>query len=59
MCIDDFFILGGVIMQGYNVVVVFNKEKNKLLMCKRKRNPYKGLNNLVGGKIEQNENGIK
>jgi len=26
-------------------------------MCKRKKNPYKGLNNLVGGKIEPNENG--
>jgi 8-oxo-dGTP diphosphatase len=45
-------------MQGYNVIAVYNKDKSKLLMCKRKRNPYKGLNNLVGGKIELNESGI-
>lgn len=45
-------------MQGYNVIVVFNKDKSKLLMCRRKRNPYKGLSNLVGGKIEQDESGI-
>ena len=44
-------------MQGYNVLVVFNYEKSQLLMCKRKKNPYKGLSNLVGGKIEPNENG--
>ena len=25
---------------------------------KRKKNPYKGLRNLVGGKIEPNENGL-
>ena len=44
-------------MQGFNVIAVFNCDKSKLLMCKRKKNPYKGLSNLVGGKIEQNENG--
>jgi 8-oxo-dGTP diphosphatase len=45
-------------MQGYNVIAVFNKNKSKLLMCRRKKNPYIGLNNLVGGKIELNENGL-
>ena len=44
-------------MQGYNVLVVFNNDRSQLLMCKRKKNPYKGLSNLVGGKIEPNENG--
>ena len=44
-------------MQGYNVLVVFNSDKSQLLMCKRKKEPYKGLRNLVGGKIEPNENG--
>jgi len=44
-------------MQGFNVLAVFNCDKSKLLMCKRKKNPYKGLSNLVGGKIEKNENG--
>lgn len=46
-------------MQGYNVIAVFNEKADKLLMCKREKNPYKGLSNLVGGKIEINENGGK
>lgn len=29
-----------------------------MLLCKRKKNPYKGLSNFVGGKIEPNEMGI-
>jgi ADP-ribose pyrophosphatase len=45
-------------MQGYNVIMVYNKEKDRLLMCRRRRNPYKGLSNLVGGKIERGESGI-
>lgn len=44
-------------MQGYNLIVVFNENEDKILMCKRKRNPYKGLSNFVGGKIEENEAG--
>ena len=44
-------------MQGYNVLAVFNPDKSRLLMCKRRKNPYKGLSNLVGGKIEQDESG--
>lgn len=45
-------------MQGYNLIVVYNENAHKILMCKRRKNPYKGLSNFVGGKIEQNENGI-
>lgn len=45
-------------MQGYNVIMVYNKELDKLLMCKRLKEPYKGLSNLVGGKIEAGEAGI-
>ena len=45
-------------MQGYNVIIVFNFDKSKILMCKRKKYPYMGLSNLVGGKIEPNEDGI-
>lgn len=45
-------------MQGYNVILVYNMQIDKLLMCKRKNNPYKGLNNLVGGKIEIGEDGL-
>jgi len=45
-------------MQGYNVILVYNEQSDKLLMCKRGKNPYKGLNNLVGGKIELGEDGL-
>lgn len=44
-------------MQGYNVIVVFNPQLDKMLMCKRVKNPYKGLSNFVGGKIEKGEDG--
>ena len=43
-------------MKKLNVVIVYNKEKDKLLMCKREKEPYKGKYNLVGGKVEPNEN---
>ena len=45
-------------MIGYNAIVVFNEKADKMLMCKRRRNPYKGLSNFVGGKIEENETGL-
>jgi 8-oxo-dGTP diphosphatase len=46
-------------MQGYNVIMIYNKNMDQLLMCKRLNNPYKGLSNLVGGKIENDEVGIE
>ncbi|MGM0847335.1 MAG: NUDIX hydrolase [Bacillota bacterium] len=45
-------------MQGYNVLMIYNKDMDGLLMCERLKNPYKGLSNLVGGKIENGEAGI-
>ena len=45
-------------MQGYNVIVEFNPQMDKMLMCRRKKEPYKNLSNFVGGKIEKNENGF-
>ena len=33
-------------MLGYNAIVVFNENADRMLMCKRKRNPYKGLSNF-------------
>ena len=45
-------------MRGYNVIVVYNENADKILMCKRKKDQYKGLANFVGGKIEKNENGL-
>lgn len=45
-------------MQGYNVLMIYNMEMDQLLMCKRLKDPYKGLSNLVGGKMEEGETGI-
>ena len=44
-------------MKKYNVIVVFNKELTKTLMCKRTKEPYKNMYNLVGGKIEKENDG--
>lgn len=45
-------------MQGYNCIMVYNLGGDKLLFCKRIKDPYKGLYNLVGGKIDKNEKGF-
>lgn len=42
-------------MKKLNVIIVYNKEEDKILMCKREKEPYKGKFNLVGGKVEQDE----
>ncbi len=39
--------------------MVLNKEKTHILMCFRKTNPYKGLYNLPGGKIDSDEDHIE
>ena len=45
-------------MKKYNVIVVFGKDLNKTLMCRRTKEPYKGMLNLVGGKIERENDGL-
>lgn len=45
-------------MKKMNVIVVFNKDMTKTLMCKRTKEPYKGMYNLVGGKIEKENDGL-
>ncbi|MCL2671996.1 MAG: NUDIX hydrolase [Clostridiales bacterium] len=45
-------------MQGYNVIMIYDPTLRHLLMCKRRKNPYKGLSNLIGGKIEPGEDGL-
>ncbi len=45
-------------MQGFNVIAVYDQSCEKLLMCTRRKDPYEGLSNLVGGKIEKNEHGM-
>lgn len=44
-------------MQGYNCIMIFEKNMKRMLMCERMKDPYKGLYNLVGGKIEPEEDG--
>ena len=45
-------------MKKMNVIVVFDKNLNKTLMCKRTKEPYMGMYNLVGGKIEKENDGL-
>ncbi len=45
-------------MKKMNVIVVFDKDMKNTLMCKRTKEPYMGMYNLVGGKIEE-EDGLK
>lgn len=42
-------------MKKLNVILVFNKNEDKILMCKRAKEPYKDKYNLVGGKVEKDE----
>lgn len=45
-------------MQGYNVIVVFDETADRVLMCRRRKDPYRGMSNFVGGKIEPDEDGL-
>lgn len=45
-------------MQGYNIIVVFDERRERVLLCRRRKEPYKGLLNFVGGKIEPGEEGL-
>ena len=42
-------------MRKLNLIVVFSKNLDKVLFCIRAKEPYKGLYNFVGGKVEENE----
>ena len=42
-------------MRKLNLIVVFNKDLKQALFCIRAKEPYKGLYNFVGGKVEENE----
>ena len=42
-------------MKKLNVILVYNNVEDKILMCKRAKEPYKGKLNLVGGKVEKDE----
>ena len=40
-------------MKKMNVIEIFDKNLEKILMCKRTKEPYMGMYNLVGGRIEK------
>ena len=42
-------------MRKLNLIVVFSKDLNSVLFCIRSKEPYKGLYNFVGGKVEEGE----
>ena len=42
-------------MRKLNLIVVFYTDLKKVLFCIRAKEPYKGLYNFVGGKVEDNE----
>lgn len=42
-------------MRHLNCTVVFNKQKDQVLFCKRAKEPFRGLYNFVGGKVEPGE----
>lgn len=42
-------------MRKFNLIVVFNEDLSKTLFGIRAKEPYKGLYNFVGGKVEENE----
>lgn len=41
-----------------NVIAVYNRSMQKILMCKRRKPPFKDLYNLVGGKAGADEDGV-
>ena len=42
-------------MRKFNLIEIFNASLDKVLFCIRAKEPYKGLYNFVGGKVEENE----
>ena len=42
-------------MKNINIIEVFNKNLDKCIFCIRAKEPYKGLYNFVGGKVEDGE----
>lgn len=45
-------------MLRLNVIMLVDETGDRLLMCKRRKDPYKGLYNFVGGKAKPGEAGL-
>lgn len=41
-----------------NVIAIFSPDGKRVLLCRRKKPPYQGLLNFVGGKLEPGEDGL-
>lgn len=46
-------------MKKFNIILVYDNKKENILMCERKKEPYKGKLNLVGGKVENGEDELE
>ena len=42
-------------MRTVNIIIAYNLDRSKVLMLLRQENPYLGLYNFPGGKVEKNE----
>jgi 8-oxo-dGTP diphosphatase len=42
-------------MKTYNLILLYNPGGDKILMCQRRKPPFQGLMNLVGGRVEPDE----
>lgn len=42
-------------MKQFNIIIVFSHDRKNVLMCRRRKAPYAGLLNFVGGHIEPGE----
>ncbi len=45
-------------MKKLNIIVVYDNKEENILFCLRKKEPYKGMYNLVGGKVEKGEKNL-
>ncbi|MBQ8201111.1 MAG: NUDIX domain-containing protein [Clostridia bacterium] len=45
-------------MKQLNVIIVYHPDGEHVLMCMRRKPPYQDKYNLVGGKVEQGEDGM-
>ena len=46
-------------MKVMNVIAVYDRTREHILMCRRNRDPYRGKFNFVGGKVEAGESGMQ
>jgi 8-oxo-dGTP diphosphatase len=42
-------------LTSFNIIIVLHHSEEKVLMCRRSKEPYLGLLNMVGGKMETGE----